>query len=86
MSAVNSMVQGYHEYKESSSENNELICKCEVRNPYDTHAVAIKKSVAREYHTVGHIPKKFSSVCSIFIKHGCAIYCTVGGHRHYAMF
>ena len=45
MSAVDSMVWSYYENKsiwENSSEENELICKCEVGNLRNKHAVAIK--------------------------------------------
>ena len=37
-----------------------------------------------ECRTVGHIRRKISSVYSIFIRHGGAIYCTVNGQRHYS--
>ena len=64
------MVLGYHEcrsiWENSSEVNNELICEHEVGNPRDTHAVAIKKSVAKECLIVGHIPGKFSSVYKFY--------------------
>ena len=81
------MIRGYHEYKsiwENPSEDDELICEREVGNPRDTHAVAIKKSIAGECCTVGHIPRKISSICSIFIRRGGAIYCIASGHRRYS--
>ena len=81
------MIRGYHEYKsiwENLSEDDELICEHEVGNPRDTHAVAIKKSIAGECCTVGHIPRKISSICSIFIRRGGAIYCIASGHRCYS--
>ena len=81
------MIRGYHEYKsiwENPSEDDELICEREVGNPRDTHAVAIKKSIAGGCCTVGHIPRKISSICSIFIRRGGAIYCIASGHRRYS--
>ena len=57
--AVNSMICGYHEYKsvwESQAVDDDLLCEREVGNPHDTHAVAIKKDIAGEITTVGHIP------------------------------
>ena len=70
MSAVDTMVQCYHEYKsiwENSSEDDEFICEREVGSPRDTHAVTIKNLLpASVIRTVGHIP----SVSSNFMKHG----------------
>ena len=49
----------------NASEDEEFICECKVGNPRDTHTVDIKNSIAGECCTVGHIPRKISSVCSI---------------------
>ena len=69
---VESMIWGYHEYKhiwENPSEDDELIYECEIGNAHDTHAVALRKNINRETRTVGHIPRKISSLCcSIFIR------------------
>ena len=32
--------------------------------------------------TVGHLPRKLSKVCSLFLKRGGTIQCTVRGRRH----
>ena len=62
------MVQVYHGYKKVFLENfSEDIELHEAQKTRDTHAVAIKKSIVREYHTVEHISRKSSSVFSIFI-------------------
>ena len=61
--AVNSMIRGNHEYKsvwESPAADDDLLCKREVGNPHDTHAVAI----AGDIKTVGHIPRRISSISS----------------------
>ena len=81
------MIRGYHEYKHvwgNPSEDDELICECEVGNAHDTHAVAIRKNISRETRTVGHIPRKISSLCSIFIRCGGTICCKVNGHQCYS--
>ena len=46
--------------------------------------VAIRKDIDGEARTVGHIPRKISSICSIFIRHGGTICCKVDGHRRYS--
>ena len=35
--------------------------------------------------TVGHVPRNISSICSLFLRHGGAIRCTVTGSRHYSV-
>lgn len=89
------MIQGYHEYKsicENHSGSDELSSEYEIGNVHDTHAVAIKKDhavaikkdISGKATTVGHIPRKISLICSIFIRCGGMILCTVNGHRHYS--
>ena len=67
---VSSVVGGYHEYKDIWSapiDCTELSCKREPCNPKDTSAVAvIEQSLSGEV-AVGHVPRLFSAVCSIFI-------------------
>ena len=85
--AVNSMIRGYHEYKsvwESPAADDDLLCEREVVNPNDTHAVAINKDIAGDIKTVGHIPRRISSISSIFIRRGGEIQCVVNGHRRYS--
>ena len=75
---------GYHEYKriwENPSEDDELVCEREIGNAHDTHTVAIWKDIDGETRIVGHIPRKVSSLCSIFIRRGGTICCKVNGHR-----
>ena len=84
---VELMIRGYHEYKsiwENPSSDDKLICKCEIGNAHDTYAVSIKKDISGETSTVGHIPRMISSICSIFIRRGGTIHCTVNGPRRYS--
>ena len=81
------MIRGYHEYKniwESPTADDDLLCEHEVGNPHDTYAVAIRKDIAAEITTLGHIPRRISSICSIFIRRGGKIQCVVNGHRCYS--
>ena len=53
------MIRGYHEYKliwNNPVVGEGLLCQCEVGNPYDTHAVAVKKVFDGNLTVVGHIP------------------------------
>ena len=81
------MIRGYHQYKtiwENPSRSDELLCGREIGNAYDTHAVAIKKDIGGVQTIVGHIAKKISSLCSIFLRRGGMILCEVNGHRRYS--
>ena len=80
--AVESMVRGYHVYKDIwiSAVGEELPCVREMENLRDPFAVA----VARSGITVGHIPRKISSTCSMFLRLGGMINCRVTGERRYS--
>ena len=85
--AVNSVIRGYHEYRtvwESPADGEVLRCEREVGNSHDTYAVAIKKLIDGNYVVVGHVPRKISSICSIFIRRGGTIRSIVNGHRQYS--
>ena len=38
-------------------------------------------SVVKDGKTVGHLPRKLSKVCSLFLRRGGTIQCTVRGRR-----
>ena len=85
--AIESMIRGHHEYKhvwENPSEDDELVCEREIGNAHDTHTVAIRKDIDGETRIVGHVPRKISLLCSIFIRRVGMICCRVNGHRHYS--
>ncbi len=79
---VEVMVRGYHVYRAVWDANNEeeLLCERESGKPHDPYAVAI----ARAGVTVGHVPRKISSVCSLFLRRGGSIRCQVTGSRRYS--
>ena len=67
--------------------NGEVLeCSREIGNRSDPYAVAVTKSSgeAGGRVTVGHVPHKISSICSIFIRCGGIIDCTVIGGRCYS--
>ena len=63
---MESCVRGYHAYKDiwEASVGEELQCQREIGNRADPFAVAVIKSG----QTVGHIPRRISSVCSFFLR------------------
>ena len=79
---VQAMIRGYHIYQHvwDASIHEELPCAREADNLRDPFAVAVMKS----HQTVGHIPMKISSVCSLFLRHGGTITCTVTGSRQHS--
>ena len=56
------------------------MCERELRNAKDRHAVAVKKDGT----VIGHLPRKVSRVCSLFLRRGGSIHCTVTGRRRYS--
>ena len=70
-------VRGYHIYGEvwEASLGDDLTCEREPDNAADRYAVAVKK----EGRTVGHLPRKLSRVCSLFLRRGVTIDCTGTG-------
>ena len=53
------------------------MCKQEMSNPRDSYAVVCLK----EEQTVGHLPRKISCLCSLFLGRGGGITATVTGKR-----
>ena len=81
--SIDSCVRGYHVYNDiwEASVGEELSCQCEDGNSADPFAVAIKRSGV----IVGHIPRKISSVCSLFLRrNGVMKIQTTGGRRYSA--
>ena len=54
-----------------------LVCRRETDNFHDRLAAAVMK----ESNVVGHVPKKVSSICSLFLRFG-TIRCEVIGNVH----
>ena len=79
---IEAMVRGYHVYKEIwlATLGEELSCTREVENHRDPFAVAVVKSEV----VVGHLPRKISSICSMFLRRGGTIDCRVTGGRRFS--
>ena len=77
-----SCVRGYHVYKDvwNAVLGEELLCQREAGNSSDLYAVAVLKDGT----TVGHLPRKISRICTLFIRRGGTISCLVNGRRKYS--
>ena len=52
----------------------------ELGNAKDKYAVAVKKDAT----VIGHLPRKISRVCSLFLRQGESVQCTVTGRQRYS--
>ena len=80
--SVTSYVHGYHIYQETWTPfiGEILNCGREEDNEHDRYAVTIYKSP----EVVGHVPRTISHMCSLFIRRGGIINCTVIGNRRFS--
>ena len=58
----------------------ELISERETHNSHDHYAVAVKRTGV----IIGHLPRKLSKLCSLFLRRGASIICTLSGGRRYS--
>ena len=81
---VEAMIRGYHEYQSiwEAEVGERLTCIREPGNVRDPYAVAVTKPESAT--TVGHVPRKISAVCSLFLRKGGSISCQVSGGRRYS--
>ena len=71
--SISSMVGGYHKYKDVwvATVGERLLCRREDNNLHDLFSVAVIKND----YVVGHVPKKISTTCSLFLRHRGNIMC-----------
>jgi hypothetical protein len=82
---VKSCVRGYHVYQKvwEAPVGEELVCKPQENNTNNCYAVAVVRAYDNE--VVGHLPKKISRMCWLFLKKPrSVISCTVDGSRRYS--
>ena len=79
---TNSCIGGYRVYQDRWLPiiGEWLECRRESGNPRDRCAVALCKSG----EIVGHVPRYISTLCSLFIRRGGAVYSIVLGGRKYS--
>lgn len=82
---LDSCVRGYHVYQTvwSPAEGEILTCSRETTNPRDPYAVVVQKSEQRQI-IVGHLPRRISRLCSLFLGKGGSIRAVVAGKRRYS--
>lgn len=75
-------VRGYHIYRNvwQAVVGEVLDCVREPQNSSDRYAIAVKK----DQTTIGHLPRKLSRLCSLFMRRGGTIQCRVTGHKRYS--
>ena len=80
---ISSFIRGHHIYKSIWTPilKEQLDCVREESNPKDRYAVAVLKNG----EIVGHVPRRISAACSLFIHRKGKITCVVTGHRHYSV-
>ena len=74
-----SCIRGHHIYYPvwTSYVEEQLVCIREPLNSIDRFAVAVKKDDS----VVGHLPKKISKICLLFLRRRGSIRCRVTGSR-----
>ena len=78
---MESCVHRYHNYQSVwMPVLGYLICLREPFNSVDRYAVCVKK----DNDIIGHLPKKISRICSLFLSRGGSISCIVTGRRRYS--
>ena len=77
-----SCIHGHHIYKDiwSPITGEQLPCEREYRNTKDPYTVA----VMRESTDVGHVPRKISVACALFLQRQGTIVCTVTEPRRFS--
>ena len=80
--SFNSVIRGFHVYKDVWEPQTDeiLICVRESANLHDPFAVAVTKGPM----VVGHIPRRISALCSLFLHRNGCITCHVTGSRQHS--
>jgi hypothetical protein len=82
--SVEAMVRGYHVYQGIwiPTAGEQLPCRKENGNIQDPFSVAVIDGT----DVVGHVPKKISSICSMFLQRGGTILCEITSpNRRYSV-
>ena len=79
---IETCVRGHHVYKSiwSPTTGEELDCRREPSNAEDPYAVA----VVRRSTVVGHVPRKISAACSLFLRREGTIRCRITASRRFS--
>ena len=82
--SVEAMVRGYHVYQDiwTAVIGEEFPYKREAGNTFDPFAVAVTRGDTNI--VIGHVPRRISTVCSLFLRKEGSITCQVTGHRRFS--
>ena len=89
MYKVDSIVRGHHIFKEIWTPfiGEDLECKRDVSNTRDAYAVGIMQlEDTGSTAIVGHVPRKISAACSLFLQREGSIRCIIMGNRQYSRY
>ena len=77
-----SEVMGYHIYQDIWKARHGEILNCfrETGNAFDPFLVCVKKDAV----VASHVPRKISSICSLFLQNNGIIHCEVTEKRRYS--
>ena len=80
----NNCMHGYHIYLSilDAVIREEFPCRRDTGNERDRYAVAVMKDGT----IIGHLPRKISWQCSLFLRRGSSITCCVMEHRRYSSY
>ena len=81
--SVEAMVRGYNVHKDiwTAVVGEEFSCKRETSNSSNPFAVAVMRG---ETTVLGHVPRKISSICSLFLRREGSITCQVTISRQFS--
>ena len=85
---VQSCVRGHHIYQSvwKPQIGQSLQCEHEQGNLKDPYVIAVLDNTCRYMYikTVGHLPRKITAACSVFLRKGGHNACIVTAHRRYS--
>ena len=81
-------IRGHHIYQREWTPfvGEKLMCKQESGNRSNPYAMAVLKSESssESSRVVGHMPRKLSAACSLFLDLGGTVDCVITGPRQYS--
>ena len=82
--SIDSCIRGHHISREFWTPiiSERFVCKIEEGNPHDPYAVAV---IGDNRRVLGHVPRRISAGCSLFIQQNGRVTCEVSGPRQFSV-
>ena len=82
---VDSVVRGFHIYKDVWNPvlGDTPVCQQEYGNIHDPYAVSV--ACHEDNTAVGHVPRRISSLCYLFLRRNGTITCQLTGRRQHSV-